>query len=194
MTWTREVMQGHPPLPRNCHTMTNLKNRLYLIGGYNTGAHSAELHVYDTEGSQWTRPIVAGVVPVERYSHTCSGVGTSLILFGGFSATWLNDVHVLDTEFVQPFYPKLAAKGAAPAEPLRMHMWYQPQISGTHAARAVRPAPCLHDLTTSQSVSLRHCPCPARGAQRYGDRQQRVHLWRQRRPAALQRSLRSRHG
>jgi hypothetical protein len=31
----------------------------------------------------------------------------TLLLFGGFSSSgeWLNDIHMLDTSFRQPFYP-----------------------------------------------------------------------------------------
>jgi hypothetical protein len=45
MTWTREAMHGIPPPPRNCHSMTQIKDRMYMLGGYATGQMLSELMV-----------------------------------------------------------------------------------------------------------------------------------------------------
>ena len=150
MTWTRQVMQGQIPTPRNCHTMTHVAHaphsspsspasspslgHLYLLGGYGTGQQQSELlclSLDDPLGPVWSRPVVAGPVPCERYSHTCSAVGSQLVLFGGLSAnsngTWLNDVHILDTAAAAP---SASPSSSSPYYPAGVLSWYQPAIGG----------------------------------------------------------------
>eukprot|EP01083_Nonionella_stella_P084708 234564_1 len=141
MTWSREITSGSIPMPRNCHTCTPVKDRLYLLGGY--GNHhtskSSELAVLDVENMEWSRPLVAGLIPCERYSHTCVALGSSLFLFGGFSVdgAWMNDLHVLDTDFQQPFVPSvdirryLAGGDSLTGATHTMLMWLQPETTGT---------------------------------------------------------------
>jgi hypothetical protein len=48
MTWTRLQLKGTIPLPRNCHSMTAIKDKLYLWGGYGAGVRLNEMFVLDT--------------------------------------------------------------------------------------------------------------------------------------------------
>jgi N-acetylneuraminic acid mutarotase len=167
MTWTRDIQKGSLPTPRNCHTTTAVGSQIFLLGGYGPGVRSIELCVYDTDTSTWSRPLGTGVVPAARYSHSCVAVASQLILFGGFSLQhnrWLNDVHVLDTEFQQPFVTPLGrgrrhsqdSKVATANEimspknlntPQTVLMWYQPKIVGeVPCQRAAHSATVIGNL------------------------------------------------
>jgi hypothetical protein len=59
----------------------------------------------------WSIARVGGTIPSARAYHTMSRFGSILVLFAGFDGqSYLNDVHVLDTESMQ---------------------WSQPSTSGT---------------------------------------------------------------
>ena len=154
MTWTRQTMHGQTPTPRNCHSMAHIRpaaasssllGQLCLLGGYGTGQQSSELlclSLDDPLGPMWSRPAVAGPVPCERYSHTMNAVGGKLILFGGLSAngsgTWLNDLHILDTDTSSPSaqpYNTTNQTASSPTYPSGVLSWYQPACHGS-------PPPC----------------------------------------------------
>ena len=167
MTWTRQTMHGQIPTPRNCHSMAHVRPKvsaasaassapglgaLYLLGGYGTGQHSSELLVLNLDdplGPMWSRPAVVGLVPCERYSHTMSAVGSRVILFGGLSAngsgSWLNDLHVLDTETAAlpasshhaPYITAAthSSSTSLSPQPAGVLSWYQPVCHGC-------PPPC----------------------------------------------------
>ncbi|ETO07418.1 hypothetical protein RFI_29975, partial [Reticulomyxa filosa] len=147
MTWTQLQMKGVTPRPRNCHCTCLVDKSVYLVGGYGTGNTSIDLLVTDIAVQHWYRPLVGGVVPSERYAHTCVSVGTYLFVFGGFcvvSGKWLNDLHVLDTEYKQELVPSLSAYGATSIQQSPMLVWYQPQFTGeppvcraSHAAAVI---------------------------------------------------------
>ncbi|MES1914732.1 MAG: hypothetical protein MHM6MM_006777, partial [Cercozoa sp. M6MM] len=119
MTWSFAVAGGPQPGERNCLGMCAVESgavpRVFLFGGFGSaqGNDLWSLEVKDT--LTWDRPVVAGVAPCARYSHTMCTVGSHVVVIGGRASVspasshsvYLNDVHVLDTEFRQSFVPKL---------------------------------------------------------------------------------------
>lgn len=132
MTWTHQMTTNVVPTPRNCHTMTTIGDKLYLVGGYGTDSSLCDLLVLDTNTNKWSRPVVVGNIPKERFSHTCVSVGSQLILFGGFSGDGfrLADLHVLDTKAQQTFYPKFSKPTTNTNTPMNLIGWYEPQTTG----------------------------------------------------------------
>eukprot|EP00457_Paulinella_chromatophora_P002760 gb/GEZN01002765.1/.p1 GENE.gb/GEZN01002765.1/~~gb/GEZN01002765.1/.p1 ORF type:complete len:741 (-),score=48.93 gb/GEZN01002765.1/:38-2260(-) len=135
MVWSLSITDGLVPSPRNCHSLTHVRNsrnedKLYLLGGYGSDRGNALL-VYDVRNNTWSQPLVAGRAPLDRYSHTCVAVGSQLVLWGGYSMSehWLNDLHFLDTDFVQSFKPPIGVtQGGDSSE---MLLWYQSKVQGT---------------------------------------------------------------
>eukprot|EP00808_Paulinella_micropora_P027505 g7254.t1 len=146
MVWSLSITDGLEPFPRNCHTLTHVKNsrgedKLYLLGGYGSDQPNALL-VYDVRNNTWSQPLVAGRAPIDRYSHTCVAVGSQLVFWGGYSMTehWLNDLHFLDTDFQQSFKPPIGT--TQDGDSGEMLLWYQ------SVAKGVAPCPrAAHSAT-----------------------------------------------
>ncbi|CEP00414.1 Kelch motif [Plasmodiophora brassicae] len=149
LIWTRVQQSGTIPSPRNCGMLTAIDDNIYLTGGFcaehRAGMSSAELLSYNLPTETWSRPLCAGSIPCSRFAHSSSVVGKQLVVFGGCTGDgrWLNDVHVLDTEFEQPFVSKSAAAKHTwkQLSPQTMFLWYAPETSGAKpCARAAHTA------------------------------------------------------
>lgn len=150
-----------------------VQGKLFLLGGYGSTTHPlarCELLALDSLTLEWSRPITVGQIPCERYSHTTCLLGRSqLVVFGGFacSGTWLNDVHILDTECIHPFVPKMnrtengANKTAKPSDAKKSLQQQQsvPANGQTSADIVVNPQ-TLDMLVWSQPEISGTPPCP----------------------------------
>ena len=76
-------------------------HNLVIFGGYSQyGDCENDLAVLDMITWRWSVPKVSGEAPAPRMSHTATRFGSTMLVYGGYAgdATYLSDVHVLDTE------------------------------------------------------------------------------------------------
>ncbi|KAF3793548.1 Kelch domain-containing protein 3 [Nymphaea thermarum] len=104
-TWSKPMVKGVPPLPRDSHSCTTVGNKLFVFGG--TDGHNPlnDLHVLDTTTNTWTQPIISGDGPEAREGHSATLVGRRLFIFGGCGKSfeedeeiYYNNLYILDTE------------------------------------------------------------------------------------------------
>jgi N-acetylneuraminic acid mutarotase len=95
--WTKLQPKGDPPSPRNYHSASVVKNKIYIFGGYNNKCHFNDLHILNTDTLQWEDNQTKGNPPVRRAAHQTAVVGDKIYLFGGYNGVYMDDIHVLDT-------------------------------------------------------------------------------------------------
>ncbi|XP_031493375.1 acyl-CoA-binding domain-containing protein 6-like isoform X1 [Nymphaea colorata] len=103
--WSKPVMKGIPPSPRDSHSCTTVGTDLYIFGGTDGKNPLKDLHVLDTTTNTWTQPTVSGNGPEAREGHSAALVGKRLFLFGGCGKSrveheevYYNDLYILDVE------------------------------------------------------------------------------------------------
>ncbi|EFJ04655.1 hypothetical protein SELMODRAFT_138417, partial [Selaginella moellendorffii] len=117
-TWSKPVMKGTHPSPRDSHSSTAVGSKLYVFGGTNGTSLLNDLFVLDT-GKLRGKPDVFGDVPASREGHSASLIGDNLFVFGGCGKSsdpseeeYYNDLHVLNTNtFV---WKKISTTGVLP--------------------------------------------------------------------------------
>eukprot|EP00850_Spirogloea_muscicola_P001011 SM000004S14881 [mRNA] locus=s4:19787:23592:+ [translate_table: standard] len=118
--WSRPILKGDPPIPRDSHTCTTVGLRLFIMGG--TDGHTAlsDLYILDTTNNTWSQPLPQGTPPAPREGHCAALVGQRIYVFGGCGKagagsddTYFNDIHILDTETIT--WTKATPKGMLPA-------------------------------------------------------------------------------
>ncbi|XP_030299440.1 uncharacterized protein LOC115597555 isoform X6 [Sparus aurata] len=63
---------------------------------------SNALYIFNPEFELWYQPIVEGERPLPRFGHSATLMSQKLVIFGGRkTATYLNDLHVLDLGFME---------------------------------------------------------------------------------------------
>lgn len=85
------------------HSAAFYKKELFIFGGIQA-SHSARekscsnaLYIFNPEYELWYQPIVEGDRPLPRFGHSATLMLQKLVIFGGRkTATYLNDVHILD--------------------------------------------------------------------------------------------------
>ncbi|XP_031490809.1 acyl-CoA-binding domain-containing protein 6-like [Nymphaea colorata] len=104
-TWSKPMVKGVPPLPRDSHSCTTVGNKLFVFGGTDGQNPLNDLHVLDTSTNTWTQPIVSGDGPEAREGHSATLVGRHLFIFGGCGKSfeedeeiYYNNLYILDTE------------------------------------------------------------------------------------------------
>ncbi|EFJ04563.1 hypothetical protein SELMODRAFT_432297 [Selaginella moellendorffii] len=118
-TWSKPVMKGTHPSPRDSHSSTAVGSKLYVFGGTNGTSLLNDLFVLDTATTTWGKPDVFGDVPASREGHSASLIGDNLFVFGGCGKSsdpseeeYYNDLHVLNTNtFV---WKKISTTGVSP--------------------------------------------------------------------------------
>ncbi|XP_077412460.1 uncharacterized protein LOC144043083 isoform X2 [Vanacampus margaritifer] len=90
------------------HSAVFYKKELFVFGGINASQSSVEkscsnaLYIFNPEFQLWYKPIVDGVKPLPRFGHSITLLSQRLIIFGGRkTATYLNDLHILDLGFME---------------------------------------------------------------------------------------------
>ncbi|CAN6477123.1 unnamed protein product [Victoria cruziana] len=103
--WSKPIMKGIPPSPRDSHSCTTVGTDLYVFGGTDGKNPLKDLHVLDTTTNTWIQPTVSGNGPEAREGHSAALVGKRLFLFGGCGKSrdeheevYYNDLYILDVE------------------------------------------------------------------------------------------------
>jgi len=138
MTWSSVKQVGMVPDPRNCHASSMIDGMLYVFGGYGLNEQKLSTSLFDTSSNNWSHVVTAGEQPYARYSASCVKIGKNIILFGGYSyeGYWMNDLRVLDTNYVEgaTYIPSLGSglenSGLGTPKSFISHMWYEPETSG----------------------------------------------------------------
>ena len=95
--WSKPVVKGTPPLPRNGHTMTYAQGQLVIIGGWlGSGPYAAkDLFTYSIVRSEWKEPETSGVSPGPCNMHTADWIESKKAIFvfrGGDGVDYDNSV------------------------------------------------------------------------------------------------------
>ncbi|KAF3844813.1 hypothetical protein F7725_007976 [Dissostichus mawsoni] len=102
LTWTWRLVTAKGNVPNVAyHSAAFYKQELFVFGGVQPSHSSVDkscsnvLYIFNPEFELWYQPIVDGDRPLPRHSATL--LSNKLIIFGGRNtATYLNDLHVLD--------------------------------------------------------------------------------------------------
>lgn len=102
-TWSKPVVKGNLPSPRDSHSCTAVGDNLFIFGGTDGKVPLRDLHIFDTSSSTWITPSLRGEGPEPREGHSAALVGKRLFIFGGCgkdnsSEVYYNDLYILDTE------------------------------------------------------------------------------------------------
>ncbi|MCO5601125.1 hypothetical protein L7F22_055244 [Adiantum nelumboides] len=121
-TWSKPMVKGTPPSPRDSHTCTTVGMSLYVVGGTDGKSLLQDLYILDTVTNTWAKPKVTGDSPTPREGHSAALIGTRIFIFGGCGKTlddtdeadeaYFNDLYILDT--VKLHWTKALTKGNPP--------------------------------------------------------------------------------
>uniref|UniRef100_A0A3B4Y9H9 Zgc:163014 n=1 Tax=Seriola lalandi dorsalis TaxID=1841481 RepID=A0A3B4Y9H9_SERLL len=103
LTWKWKLVTAKGNVPTLAyHSAVFYKKELFVFGGVQPGTSSGDkscsnaLYIFNPEFELWYQPIVEGDRPLPRF-HSATLLSQRLIIFGGRkTATYLNDLHVLD--------------------------------------------------------------------------------------------------
>ncbi|CAJ1073619.1 probable serine/threonine-protein kinase DDB_G0272254 [Xyrichtys novacula] len=109
LTWKWRLVKARGNVPNLAfHSAAFYKKELFVFGGVKPSHLSEEkscsnvLYIFNPEYELWYQPIVEGDRPLPRYGHSVTLMSQKLIIFGGQrTATYLNDLHVLDLGFME---------------------------------------------------------------------------------------------
>ncbi|OVA14594.1 Kelch repeat type 1 [Macleaya cordata] len=104
-TWSKPMVKGNPPSPRDSHSCTTVGNNLFVFGGTDGKVPLKDLHILDTSTNTWISPSLRGEGPEAREGHSAALIGKRLFIFGGCGKSpdhsaevYYNDLYILDTE------------------------------------------------------------------------------------------------
>ncbi|XP_030643252.1 rab9 effector protein with kelch motifs [Chanos chanos] len=108
-TWKWRLINAKGKIPTLAyHSATIYKKELFVFGGIQPSRHPAgqacsnALYIFNPEYELWYQPITEGERPLPRFGHSTTLLSNKLIIFGGRkTATYLNDLHVLDLGFME---------------------------------------------------------------------------------------------
>ncbi|XP_034015396.1 tip elongation aberrant protein 1 [Thalassophryne amazonica] len=105
--WKRVTARGNVPALAY-HSAVFYKGELFVFGGIQLSLLSGDkacsnaLYIFNPEFELWYQPIVEGEKPLPRFGHSATLISDKLIIFGGQkTATYLNDLHLLDLGFME---------------------------------------------------------------------------------------------
>ncbi|XP_059209254.1 uncharacterized protein zgc:163014 [Centropristis striata] len=109
LTWKWTLVTAGGNVPKLAyHTAAFYKKELFVFGGVQPSQSSEDkscsnaLYIFNPEFELWYQPIVEGDKPLPRFGHSATLMSQKLIIFGGRkTATYLNDLHVLDLGFME---------------------------------------------------------------------------------------------
>ncbi|XP_041668656.1 protein GLUTELIN PRECURSOR ACCUMULATION 3 isoform X2 [Cheilinus undulatus] len=109
LTWKWKLVNAKGNVPNLAyHSASFYKKELFVFGGVESNHLSADkpcsnaLYIFNPEFELWYQPIVEGDMPLPRFGHSATLILNKLIIFGGRkTATYLNDLHVLDLGFME---------------------------------------------------------------------------------------------
>ncbi|ONI08899.1 hypothetical protein PRUPE_5G207100 [Prunus persica] len=124
-TWSKPVIKGTPPTPRDSHSCTAVGDNLFVFGGTDGMNPLKDLHILDTSSHTWISPSLRGDGPEAREGHSAALVGKRLFIFGGCGKSsnnsdevYYNDLYILNTE---TFVWKHATTSGNPPSPRDSH-------------------------------------------------------------------------
>lgn len=124
-TWSKPMMKGDPPSPRDSHSCTTVGKRLFVFGGTDGTNPLNDLHILDTSTNIWITPILNDNGPDAREGHSAALVDKRLFIFGGCGKSgnsheevYYNDLYILDTDTL---VWKCAATSGIPPIPRDSH-------------------------------------------------------------------------
>ncbi|ROL51931.1 RING finger protein B [Anabarilius grahami] len=109
ITWKWKLVSAKGNIPSLAyHSATVYKKELYVFGGVQPSrcpegkVCSNALYIFNPEHGLWYQPIVEGDRPLPRFGHSTTLLSNKMIIFGGRkTATYLNDLHILDLGFME---------------------------------------------------------------------------------------------
>nr|XP_019940457.1 PREDICTED: uncharacterized protein LOC109628035 isoform X2 [Paralichthys olivaceus] len=109
LTWKWKLVTAKGNIPTLAyHSALFYKKELFVFGGVQPGHSSGDkscsnaLYIFNPEFELWYQPIVEGDKPLPRFGHSATLLSQRLMIFGGRkTATYLNDLHVLDLGFME---------------------------------------------------------------------------------------------
>ncbi|KAM8737127.1 kelch domain-containing protein 2 isoform 2-T2 [Acanthopagrus schlegelii] len=109
LTWKWKLVTAKGNVPNLAyHSAAFYKRELFVFGGVQQSHSSGEkpcsnaLYIFNPEFELWYQPIVEGERPLPRFGHSATLMSQKLVIFGGRkTATYLNDLHVLDLGFME---------------------------------------------------------------------------------------------
>ncbi|XP_073683054.1 uncharacterized protein [Garra rufa] len=109
VTWKWKLVSAKGNIPSLAHhSATVYKKELYVFGGVQPSrcpegkVCSNALYIFNPEHGLWYQPIVEGDRPLPRFGHSTTLLSNKMIIFGGRkTATYLNDLHILDLGFME---------------------------------------------------------------------------------------------
>ncbi|XP_056101474.1 rab9 effector protein with kelch motifs isoform X1 [Rhinichthys klamathensis goyatoka] len=109
ITWKWKLVSAKGNIPSLAyHSGTVYKKELYVFGGMQPSRCpegkecSNALYIFNPEHGLWYQPIVEGDRPLPRFGHSNTLLSNKMIIFGGRkTATYLNDLHILDLGFME---------------------------------------------------------------------------------------------
>ncbi|XP_075874300.1 kelch domain-containing protein 1 isoform X2 [Nelusetta ayraudi] len=108
-TWRWRLVNAKGNVPKLAyHSAAFYKKELFVFGGvepsHSPGDKSCSnaLYIFNPEFELWYQPIVEGDRPLPRFGHSATLMLQKLVIFGGRkTATYLNDLHILDLGFME---------------------------------------------------------------------------------------------
>ncbi|KAL0969105.1 hypothetical protein UPYG_G00222670 [Umbra pygmaea] len=109
LTWKWKLVTAKGDVPMLAyHSAIIYKKELFVFGGVHQShchgdkACSNALYIFNPEFEIWYQPIVEGDRPLARFGHSTTLLSNQLLIFGGrMTATYLNDLHILDLNFME---------------------------------------------------------------------------------------------
>ncbi|EFJ04680.1 hypothetical protein SELMODRAFT_432181 [Selaginella moellendorffii] len=141
-TWSKPVIKGTHPSPRDSHSSTAVGSKLYFFeslkslfvpgaqgwnqekkkkfspmvhfSGYGWDeCQTNDVHVFDFGMYTWSKPVIKGTHPSPQDSHSSTAVGSKLYVFGDTNGTSpLDDLFVLDNDTF--VWKKISTTGVSP--------------------------------------------------------------------------------
>eukprot|EP01018_Ginkgo_biloba_P035302 Gb_19518 [translate_table: standard] len=103
-TWSKPMVKGIPPSPRDSHSCTTVGTSLFVFGGTDGKNPLRDLHILDTSTNTWIQPNLSGEGPAAREGHSAALIDHRLFIFGGCGKAqdeseeiYYNDLYILDT-------------------------------------------------------------------------------------------------
>ncbi|BBH04025.1 Galactose oxidase/kelch repeat superfamily protein [Prunus dulcis] len=108
-TWSKPVIKGTPPTPRDSHSCTAVGDNLFVFGGTDGMNPLKDLHILDTcDFTYMDIASLRGDGPEAREGHSAALVGKRLFIFGGCGKSsnnsdevYYNDLYILNTDWLE---------------------------------------------------------------------------------------------
>ena len=102
-----DIVGDAVPSPRAAHTLTHIKEKLFVFGGRDAQSRRNDLWKFDLNKTRWEECKCAGYPPQPRSFHAASSAGSRLFVYGGrgMKDQHFNDLNIYDTgtsEWLQP--------------------------------------------------------------------------------------------